>query len=37
MYAVNYTSSAKKDLMKLPSDVQERIRGSSLFCMGNLI
>ena len=26
MYAVNYTSSAKKDLMKLPSDVQERIR-----------
>ena len=26
MYAVNYSSSAKKDLMKLPSDVQERIR-----------
>ena len=26
MYAVNYTSSAKKDLMKLPSDMQERIR-----------
>ena len=26
MYDVNYTSSAKKDLMKLPSDVQERIR-----------
>jgi len=26
MYAVNYTNSAKKDLMKLPSDVQERIR-----------
>ena len=26
MYAVNYTNSAKKDLMKLPSDVQEKIR-----------
>jgi len=26
VYTVNYTSSAKKDLMKLPSDVQERIR-----------
>ena len=26
MYTVNYTSSAKKDLMKLPSDMQERIR-----------
>lgn len=26
MYAVNYTNSAKKDLMKLPSNVQERIR-----------
>ena len=26
MYAVNYTNSAKKDLMKLPSDAQDRIR-----------
>ncbi|MHB8101071.1 MAG: type II toxin-antitoxin system RelE family toxin [Methanosarcina sp.] len=26
MYSVNYTNSAKKDLMKLPSDVQEKIR-----------
>ncbi len=26
MYTMNYTSSAKKDLMKLPSDMQERIR-----------
>jgi mRNA interferase RelE/StbE len=26
VYTVNYTSSAKKDLMKLPPDVQDRIR-----------
>lgn len=26
MYVVNYTNSAKKDLIKLPSDMQERIR-----------